>query len=75
MLERHINQYGGAPKQVAVDGGYASKDNLDKARESGIKHVAFHKKRGLRIKEMVKSIWVYRQLRNFRAGIEEASLV
>ena len=70
MLERHINQYGCAPKQVAVDGGYASKDNLDKAKTCGIKDVAFHKKRGLRIEEMVKSTWVYRQLRNFRAGIE-----
>jgi len=70
MPERHINQYRCAPKQVAVDGGYASKDNLDKAKESGIKDVAFHKKRGLRIEEMVKSTWVYRQLRNFRAGIE-----
>jgi IS5 family transposase len=32
--------------------------------------VAFHKKAGLRIKDMVKSNWVYRKLRNFRAGIE-----
>ena len=70
MLERHINHYGCAPKQVAVDGGYASKDNLVKAKACGIEDVAFHKKRGLRIEEMVKSTWVYRQLRNFRAGIE-----
>ena len=32
--------------------------------------VAFHKKRGLTIEDMVKSRWVYRKLRNFRAGIE-----
>lgn len=70
MLQRHINQYGCAPKQVAVDGGYASKDNLAKAKACGVEDVAFHKKRGLRIEEMVKSTWVYRQLRNFRAGIE-----
>jgi transposase, IS5 family len=31
---------------------------------------AFHKKAGLRILDMVKSNWVYRKLRNFRAGIE-----
>src|SRR6516164_4297439 len=30
----------------------------------------FHKKVGLRIEDMVKSSWVYRKLRNFRAGIE-----
>jgi len=65
-----VTQYGCAPKQVAVDGGYASKDNLDKARACGVEDVAFHKKRGLRVEEMVKITWVYRQLRNFRAGIE-----
>ena len=70
MLERHINRYGCAPKQLAVDGGYANKDNLEKAKGCGVEDVAFHKKRGLRIEEMVKSTWVYRQLRNFRAGIE-----
>jgi IS5 family transposase len=32
--------------------------------------VAFHKKAGLRVMDMVKSNWVYRKLRNFRAGIE-----
>ena len=70
MLERHINHYGCAPQQLAVDGGYASKDNLEKAKGCGVEDVAFHKKRGLRIEEMVRSTWVYRQLRNFRAGIE-----
>jgi IS5 family transposase len=70
MLKRHSNQYGRAPKQLAVDGGYASQDNLEKAKACGVEDVAFHKKRGLRIEEMVKSTWVYRQLRNFRAGIE-----
>ena len=32
--------------------------------------VAFSKHRGLSITEMVKSTWVYRRLRDFRAGIE-----
>ena len=32
--------------------------------------MAFHKKRGLKIEDMVRSRWVYRKLRNFRAGIE-----
>jgi IS5 family transposase len=30
----------------------------------------FSKKRGLAILDMVKSTWVYKQLKNFRAGIE-----
>jgi IS5 family transposase len=39
-----------------------------KARQ--VQDVAFHKKRGLKVDEMAKSAWVYRKLRNFRAGIE-----
>ena len=70
MLERQINIYGVAPDKASVDGGYASKDNLLAAKQLGIKDMAFHKKRGLAIEEMVKSKWVYKQLRNFRAGIE-----
>ncbi len=72
MLDRHIEHYAAAPRQLAVDGGYASKANLDAAKALGVEDVAFHKKRGLSIEAMVKSQWVYRQLRNFRAGIEAA---
>ena len=35
--------------------------------------VAFHKKAGLRVMDMVKSNWVYLKLRNFRAGTESTS--
>lgn len=70
MLDRHIETYGSAPRQLAVDGGYASKDNLAKAKKRGVEDMAFHKKRGLSIEDMVRSHWVYRRLRNFRAGIE-----
>ena len=70
MLDRHIDHYGCAPKQLAVDGGYASRENLAAAKARGVQDVAFHKKRGMRIEAMVRSQWVYRQLRNFRAGIE-----
>ena len=70
MLERQIARCGAAPRQVAADGGYASRDNLTAAKARGVKDVAFHKKRGLAVEDMVKSRWVYRKLRNFRAGIE-----
>ena len=70
MVDRHIDNYGKAPRQVAADGGYASKENLETAKQREIKDVAFHKKRGLEILDMAKSVWVYRKLRNFRAGIE-----
>lgn len=70
MLERHIARHGTPPRQTACDGGYASLDNLSRAKAIGVGDVAFHKKRGLSIENMVKSRWVYRKLRNFRAGIE-----
>jgi IS5 family transposase len=70
MLERHTASYGHAPRQAAADGGYASADNLKEAKARGVGDMAFHKKAGLRIEDMVKSRWVYRNLRNFRAGIE-----
>jgi IS5 family transposase len=70
MLERHIALHGAPPRQAASDGGFASLDNLKQAKALGVHDVAFHKKRGLTIEDMVKSRWVYRKLRNFRAGIE-----
>jgi IS5 family transposase len=62
--------YGRAPRQAAADGGYANGYNLQQAKARGVRDMAFHKKAGLRIEDMVKSRWVYRKLRNFRAGIE-----
>ena len=70
MLERHIAFWGAAPRQAAADGGFASRDNLAEAKARGVQDMAFHKKGGLRIEDMVRSRWVYRRLRNFRAGIE-----
>ncbi|HYW75624.1 MAG TPA: ISNCY family transposase [Gammaproteobacteria bacterium] len=70
MLERPIERFGTVPRQVAADGGYAARENLAAAQRAGVEDVAFHKKRGLHVEEMVRSPWVYRKLRNFRAGIE-----
>jgi transposase, IS5 family len=70
MLDRQIARCGTPPRQIAADGGYASRDNLNQAKARGVKDVAFHKKRGIAIEDMAKSAWVYRKLRNFRAGIE-----
>jgi IS5 family transposase len=70
MMKRHKQNYGYAPRQAAFDGGFTSIDNLADIKLLGVKDVAFSKRRGLEITEMVKSSWVYRQLRNFRAGIE-----
>src|SRR5262245_1432056 len=72
MLDRHIARTGAPPRQTAADGGYASRANLAAAKARGVADVAFHKKCGIAITEMVKSPWVYRRLRNFRASIEAA---
>jgi len=70
MLDRLQAIYGSYPRQVAVDGGFASKDNLRLAKERGVVDVAFAKKRGLAVDEMATSQRVYRKLCDFRAGIE-----
>jgi transposase, IS5 family len=70
MLGRHIAFWGAVPRQAAADGGFASRANLAAAKARGVEDMAFHKKAGLRIEDMVRSHWVYRKLRNFRAGIE-----
>jgi IS5 family transposase len=70
MLERHKKAFSKMPRQVSADGGFASKDNLSGAKDLGVKDAAFAKKRGLSVIDMAKSSWVYKKLRNFRAGIE-----
>jgi IS5 family transposase len=69
-LVRHTEMFGKAPRQLAMDGGFASKENLVLAKAHGVEDMAFHKKRGITIPEMVRSAWVFRRLRDFRSGIE-----
>ena len=59
MLDRQHAIYEKYPLKVALDGGFASRDNLREA-----------KKRGLDVEDMCRSQWVYNRLRRFRAGIE-----
>lgn len=70
MLQRQTALYGRPPRQAALDGGFASKNNLRDAKELGIADVCFQKKRGLKVTDMTRSSWVYKRLRDFRAGIE-----
>jgi len=70
MIDRQIEIYGRPPRQVAFDGGYTSRDNLQSIKAKGVNDVVFHKKRGLEISDMAKSAWVFKRLKNFRAGIE-----
>ena len=70
MLERHEEVLGHAPSQVALDGGFASKDNLAAAKALGVTDVCFSKRRGMAIEEMASSESVYRELWRFRCGVE-----
>ncbi|MBU3947678.1 MAG: ISNCY family transposase [Proteobacteria bacterium] len=70
MLDRQEQIYGRYPLKAALDGGFASKENLLKAKERNIKDVCFAKKRGLEETDMCRSEYVYKKLRRFRAGIE-----
>jgi IS5 family transposase len=70
MIKRQSELYGKAPRQVCFDGGFSSKANLAELKALGVQDVAFSKHLGLSISDMVKSTWVYRRLRNFRAGVE-----
>ena len=71
MLDRHIAQYG---KAAPSDGGRRWLcQHREFTRGQGsctLKMWSFHKKRGLKVGGDGKSPWVYRKLRNFRAGIE-----
>lgn len=70
MIERQRDIYGKVPRQVSFDGGFTSRSNLSNLKALGVEDVAFSKRGGLSITEMVKSSWVYRRLRDFRAGVE-----
>jgi IS5 family transposase len=71
MVDRQKEVFGRFPRQITFDGGFSSKANLKaiKAKE-GVEDVVFSKGRGLAVSDMARSSWVYRRLRNFRAGVE-----
>jgi transposase, IS5 family len=70
MIDRHIDILGKAPRQAVFDGGFTSKANLAAIKSKGVADVAFSKARLFNVTDMVRSSWVYKKLRNFRAGIE-----
>jgi IS5 family transposase len=70
MIKRQKKIYGVAPKQAAMDGTYASRPNLEELKKLGVEQVCFSAPRGMSAEEMAGSRYVYRRLRDFRAGIE-----
>ena len=70
LVRRQHHLFGRVPKQVSLDGAFASHANLVDVKALGVADVCFAKKRGLAVRDMVRSQWVYDKLRRFRAGIE-----
>ena len=70
LVKRQKVLFGRVPRQATFDGGFASRNNLVEIKRLGVNDVVFSKGRSLEVTDMVKSVWVFRQLRKFRAGIE-----
>ena len=70
MVQRASDILESMPRDVSMDGGFASKRNLAAIKAMGVENVCFSKRRGLAVSDMVSSTWIYKRLRNFRAGIE-----
>ena len=72
VLERHIASYGKAPEQAAFDGGFASRDNREKAKKVKVEDIAFSCTKGMEVETLTRSKEIFKALRKFRAGIEAA---
>ena len=69
-LDRHVELYGHAPEALAADHGFRSEDNAHYAQTKGVKDICFSTHPGVEVTEWVRSLQVFKKLRNFRAGIE-----
>ena len=70
LIGRHENSYGAVPEQMAFDGGFASVNNRDKAKELGVTDIVFSKTKGMETETLARSTRVFKLLSKFRAGIE-----
>jgi transposase, IS5 family len=70
LLDRSCERLGRTPKQTSTDGGFTSNENARYAREKGVKDVFFSKQRGNYLTQLIKSDYIMKKLRRFRAGIE-----
>lgn len=71
LLQTHHKLYGRYPRQIAADRGFYSRSNLEWARQrEGLQDAAFDRKGSVKVSDMARSSWIYRQLKRFRAGIE-----
>jgi len=69
VIDRIQGNYGIVPRDMATDGGYASKDNARMAQEKGIVNIVFNKIVGS-LKNIVRSKNIETRLKKWRSGIE-----
>lgn len=68
-LDKAIADYGIVPRDSATDGGYASKDNMEYARDKGVINIVFNKIVGS-LKNITSSLNMETRLKKWRSGIE-----
>jgi transposase, IS5 family len=69
VIDRIYGNYGIVPRDMATDGGYASKDNARMAQGKGIVNIVFNKIVGS-LKNIVTSKNIETRLKKWRSGIE-----
>jgi IS5 family transposase len=70
VLDYHQSLFGALPRATVAECGYASQNNVDRDRQRGIKRVVFHKRVSISLQAMGVKEKTFKQLRNFRAGVE-----
>jgi IS5 family transposase len=70
VIEAQQKNYQQLPDSTVADGGYASQENVEKARGAGVKRTVFNKRVGLGYHQMGVKKKTFDILKNFRAGIE-----
>ena len=68
-IDKVVNDYGIVPRDSVTDGGFASKNNLDHAKEIGIRNIVFNKIVGS-LKNEVSSHNMETRLKKWRSGIK-----
>jgi transposase, IS5 family len=68
-LDRVIENYDKTPRDIAVDGGFASKHNMEQSLQRGLVNVVFNKIVGS-MKNQVSSCNMETRLKKWRSGIE-----
>lgn len=70
LVGRQGKLYGRPARQTSSHGCFASADSRRSAKKMGDSDASFAEHKELMVLEIVRGIWVYNKLRNFRAGID-----